>query len=446
MLELGVKLLIAYLIGTLLGSLLLGRLRGVDIRSMGSGNAGATNALRTQGKLFGFLVLAVDMAKGAFVVWWLPGALLPGVGIDPGLPRDWLTLACAFAVIVGHVYPVWFGFRGGKGAATVVGVVAALELRLLAPLLVSWFVVLLLTGYVGLATMLSGVVLVIAVYVLEPKNVPLLSFCLAATAFVIYTHRSNIARMRRGSGKSRTTAMAISIASLDQPLLLMLLADGRLHSGEWLARELNVSRAAVRKGVERLRRMGIGVQALPRRGYRLPDPVELLDARRIGAELDSRRKAQIRNLELAFEVDSTNTRLLDKPPPPTGLCGRLLERTAARRSRAAGAPLDRTIRHRCRAVGGMDLRRWGTYVACLEFGGWGGRIARLGAGRRGRREAQVAERYLVPAAQNRRRADRVASRGRRSSPRRDRRGHQRGPAGCGAFRYRDGRQPRRSGR
>jgi glycerol-3-phosphate acyltransferase PlsY len=198
MLELGVKILIAYLLGTLLGSLILGRMRGVDIRSMGSGNAGATNALRTQGKLFGFLVLAVDMTKGSFAVWWLPSAILPGVGIDPGLPRDWLTLACAFAVIVGHVYPVWFGFRGGKGAATVVGVVAALELRLLAPLLVSWFVVLLLTGYVGLATMLSGVFLVIAVYVLEPKNVPLLSFCMAATLFVVYTHRSNIARMVAG--------------------------------------------------------------------------------------------------------------------------------------------------------------------------------------------------------------------------------------------------------
>ena len=198
MLELGVKLLLAYLIGTLVGSLLLGRLRGVDIRNMGSGNAGATNALRTQGKLFGFLVLAVDIAKGLFAVWWLPTAVLPGVGIDPALPRQWLTLACGFAVIVGHVYPVWFGFRGGKGAATVVGVIAAVDLRLLLPLLVSWFVVLVLWGYVGLATMLSGVALVVAVYVLEPNNVPLLSFCVAVTIFIVYTHRGNIARMRAG--------------------------------------------------------------------------------------------------------------------------------------------------------------------------------------------------------------------------------------------------------
>lgn len=198
MLELSVKLLIAYLLGTLLGSLILGRLRGVDIRSMGSGNAGATNALRTQGKLFGFLVLGIDIGKGIFAVWWLPGAVLPAVGIDPELPREWLTLACGFAVIVGHVYPVWFRFRGGKGAATVVGVVAAVELRLLLPLLLSWFVVLVLTGYVGLATMLSGVALVAAVYVLEPNNVPLLTFCVVVTLFVVYTHRSNIVRMLAG--------------------------------------------------------------------------------------------------------------------------------------------------------------------------------------------------------------------------------------------------------
>ena len=198
MLELGVKILMAYLLGTVLGSLILGRLRGVDIRSMGSGNAGATNALRTQGKLFGFLVLGVDIAKGVLAVWWLPTAVLPGVGVDPALPREWLTLACGFAVIVGHVYPVWFGFRGGKGAATMVGVIAAVELRLLLPLLVTWFIVLVLWGYVGLATMLSGIALAAAVYVLEPNDVPLLTFCIGMTLFVIYTHRGNIARMRAG--------------------------------------------------------------------------------------------------------------------------------------------------------------------------------------------------------------------------------------------------------
>jgi acyl phosphate:glycerol-3-phosphate acyltransferase len=198
MLELSVKVLLAYLIGALLGSLILGRLRGVDIRAMGSGNAGATNALRTQGKAFALAVLLIDAGKGVLAVRWLPLAMLPGIGQDPDLSREWLTLACAFAVILGHVYPVWFGFRGGKGAATMIGVAAALDPRLLVPVLLCWFAVLLLTGYVGLATMIAAVALVVAAHLLEPGNTPLLGFCILVAAFVIYTHRSNIARMWTG--------------------------------------------------------------------------------------------------------------------------------------------------------------------------------------------------------------------------------------------------------
>jgi glycerol-3-phosphate acyltransferase PlsY len=198
MLELGAKTLIAYLLGTLLGSLILGRLRGVDIRRLGSGNAGATNALRTQGKLFGFLVLVIDVAKGVIAVRWLPDAALPGIPPDAALSREWLTLACACAVIAGHVYPVWFEFRGGKGAATVAGVIAGLDVRLIVPLFLGWVAVLLVTGYVGLATMLSGVALILGVMYFIPNDAPLLSFCVAVTSFIVYTHRSNIARMRAG--------------------------------------------------------------------------------------------------------------------------------------------------------------------------------------------------------------------------------------------------------
>ena len=112
--------------------------------------------------------------------------------------------------------------------------------------------------------------------------------------------------------------MAVSVASVDQPRLLVLLADGQLHSGEWLAQQLEVSRAAVWKGVERLRTLGLAVQALPRRGYRLASPIELLDARRIGAEIAPQRALRLLELELLFEVDSTNTRLLCAAPPPSG--------------------------------------------------------------------------------------------------------------------------------
>ena len=198
MLELGLKTLLAYLIGALVGSLILGRLRGVDIRAMGSGNAGATNALRTQGKAFGLAVLVVDIAKGVLAAGWLPGLALPGVGPDPGVPREWLTLACGFAVVIGHVYPVWFGFRGGKGAATIVGVIGAIDPHLLVPTVLSWFVVVIVSGYVGLATMLAGVTVTVAAYFIEPGNWPLFGFCAALAAFIVFTHRGNIARMRTG--------------------------------------------------------------------------------------------------------------------------------------------------------------------------------------------------------------------------------------------------------
>ena len=137
--------------------------------------------------------------------------------------------------------------------------------------------------------------------------------------------------------------MVVSIASrLDQPLLLSLLADGELHSGEWLAGQLNVSRAAVWKGVERLRALNVGVQAVPRRGYRLSSPVELLDAGRIGLEVDRLHKGQLRRIELLFEVDSTNTRLLGSAPPPIGsadvCCSELQHAGRGRRGRRWIAP------------------------------------------------------------------------------------------------------------
>jgi BirA family biotin operon repressor/biotin-[acetyl-CoA-carboxylase] ligase len=115
--------------------------------------------------------------------------------------------------------------------------------------------------------------------------------------------------------------MAVSIANdlaLTQPPLLQLLADGEVHSGESLAAELRQTRAAVWKGVERLRAIGIEVQALARRGYRLTRPVELLDVSQMRAELADDQRSHLHGLELLFEVESTNTRLLSSAPPPPG--------------------------------------------------------------------------------------------------------------------------------
>jgi BirA family biotin operon repressor/biotin-[acetyl-CoA-carboxylase] ligase len=113
--------------------------------------------------------------------------------------------------------------------------------------------------------------------------------------------------------------MVVSIPrGLDPPALLLLLADGELHSGESLATQLGQTRAAVWKGVERLRALGIDVQAHARRGYRLPGPVEMLDAEPVQRELTKPCLTRLRRLEILFEVDSTNTRLMKSPPPPCG--------------------------------------------------------------------------------------------------------------------------------
>ena len=199
MLELGVKTLLAYLLGSVIGSLVLGRLRGVDIREQGSGNAGGTNALRTQGWKFALGVVLIDVGKALLAVGLLPGLDLPLVGIDPAVERSWLAVACAAAVVAGHVYPVWYEFRGGKGAATLIGAVAVLAPAALLPVAVVWLATVMLTGFVGLGTMLATATLPVYFALAAPGSAALLVFGVAMAAFVAYTHRSNIERMRAGN-------------------------------------------------------------------------------------------------------------------------------------------------------------------------------------------------------------------------------------------------------
>lgn len=201
MLELGVKTLIAYLLGALIGSLIVGQLRGgVDIRTMGSGNAGGTNALRTQGYMFAFWVMVIDIGKGWVATAILPAVAIPAVGIDPAVDRDWLAVACATAVVVGHVYPVWYGFRGGKGAATLVGVLAGLMPIALLPVLLVWLSTVMITGFVGLATMLAAGSFPVYLLIAQSQpSIASLTFGCAMFVFVCFTHRSNIERMRQGS-------------------------------------------------------------------------------------------------------------------------------------------------------------------------------------------------------------------------------------------------------
>jgi glycerol-3-phosphate acyltransferase PlsY len=212
MLELGLKVLISYLLGSLNGALLVGRLAGgIDIRKMGSGNPGGTNALRTQGVWFALRVMVIDVGKGFLPPWLLPTLALPGVALDPEVSRSWLALACGGAAVLGHCYPVWHGFTGGKGAATAVGAVLALAPALLLPAALVWGLVLATTGFVGLATILAAAAmpLWLAVFGAPVGQAPLLVFLVALAIFILYTHRANIRRMREGRENRLVKAMVL---------------------------------------------------------------------------------------------------------------------------------------------------------------------------------------------------------------------------------------------
>ena len=199
MIDLAWMIALGYLLGSVSGSLLLGRMRGVDIRSMGSGNAGGTNALRSVGWTFALGVVVIDIGKGvaAALVPMLPTLFaeeLPVTATGAGA-------LCGLAAVIGHVWPLFFGFRGGKGAGTAVGVVAVVAPWCILPLVVVWLVTLLGTGYVGLATVLAGLSLVPSMWILGPQPLPLsLGFAAIALAILlVFTHRSNLARLRSGT-------------------------------------------------------------------------------------------------------------------------------------------------------------------------------------------------------------------------------------------------------
>ncbi|MEM8682451.1 MAG: glycerol-3-phosphate 1-O-acyltransferase PlsY [Pseudomonadota bacterium] len=201
MLELGCKFLISYFLGSIMGALVIGRLKGgVDIREQGSGNAGGTNALRTQGKLFALGVIIIDIGKGALGAGLVPALDLPFVATDPDISRTWLMLACAAAAVMGHVWPVYHRFRGGKGAATYIGALLVTSPLLILPMLLVFAVSLVLSGFVGLSTMLAASSLPVFVALgglAESRE--LFVFSLGMALFIIYCHRSNIQRMRAGN-------------------------------------------------------------------------------------------------------------------------------------------------------------------------------------------------------------------------------------------------------
>jgi acyl phosphate:glycerol-3-phosphate acyltransferase len=184
MIELLVKGALSYLVGSIVASLVIGRLRGIDIRTLGSGNAGATNAMRTLGTKVALAVFVIDLAKG----WVATGVIAPWT-LPPSIAAvsdtaAWSVPVCALAVMVGHVYPLWYGFRGGKGMATLLGAVLGINAWLVVPMVLAWLATVILVGFVSLGSILASAALAVA---------------LAALLLITFTHRSNLARIRAGT-------------------------------------------------------------------------------------------------------------------------------------------------------------------------------------------------------------------------------------------------------
>ena len=199
MIELLIKVLGAYLLGSVVGSLLIGKLRGVDIRTMGSGNAGATNMLRTQGKLAALTVLVIDLGKGWLATGVIAPMAIPGLPSGPLETRALAVAACGLAVIVGHVYPLWYGLRGGKGVATFLGAVLGISTGLALVMVLTWLLVVVLFGFVGLGSIAGAIAVVAAVALRVPTPRALLAFAILAALLIVYTHRGNIERMAAGT-------------------------------------------------------------------------------------------------------------------------------------------------------------------------------------------------------------------------------------------------------
>lgn len=188
-----ILILIAYLIGSIPTSVWLGKMvYGIDVREFGSGNAGATNTFRVLGKRAGIPVLIVDILKGYFAVL-LANFYDFEAGTNPFIN---LQLALGISSLVGHIFPVYVGFRGGKGVATLLGVVLAVQPQAAGLAIAVFLIILLSTKYVSLSSMAAGLSYPLFVLFLFHTQAPsLIVFSFLVAAMLIITHKRNIQRL-----------------------------------------------------------------------------------------------------------------------------------------------------------------------------------------------------------------------------------------------------------
>lgn len=188
---------LAWMVGGLLGAELLAKIwPGKSLRESGSGNPGASNALRVRGKLFALLVLLWDALKAVAVVSVLPVLLLPYSDMSSADLSSLLGLA----VVAGHIWPPLYGFKGGKGVATALGVLLLVVPALVPAVLLVWLLLFLATGYAGLASAIAS--LLLPVWAISTGDADggkaLMAFCMMLTALILGAHRENLQKLLRG--------------------------------------------------------------------------------------------------------------------------------------------------------------------------------------------------------------------------------------------------------
>lgn len=197
-----IVLLLAYLLGSVPFGVLVARARGVDLRSVGSGNVGATNVVRVLGKPLGVAVFLFDFLKGFLPVFLVAAWLVDGGHLPYG--RDLVAVPLGVAAVLGHVFPVWLGFRGGKGVATSAGFCAGLSWLAILITLAIWYLLLKLTRYVSVASIVAALAFPIAFVLIEGVDRALSERRLATglavvlALLIVVLHRSNIRRLLRG--------------------------------------------------------------------------------------------------------------------------------------------------------------------------------------------------------------------------------------------------------
>jgi acyl phosphate:glycerol-3-phosphate acyltransferase len=191
--------IIAYLIGSIpFGYLIVRGKGGGDVRETGSGGTGATNVSRRAGRVAGVFTLVLDALKGSFAI------LIARIVVGPTVNAEWWVAAAAIATIVGHIFPVWLGFRGGKGVATGVGVFLILAPVALLCAGVLFLAIVLLTRYVSLGSIIAAATIPLFVWLqsvfVEPiaDLRPLLTAAIAGALLIVFAHRGNIGRLARG--------------------------------------------------------------------------------------------------------------------------------------------------------------------------------------------------------------------------------------------------------